>query len=239
MFGHLLPLLRLWVTVYHWRHMDSSRTISPSIDYLEIPRKRHVRLRIMTSLTWCYPNLRKHLSLMSLLPALKRTTRFRVASLSRTKWRRNRKNSTFNGLHRVTMLRLSIILWPSINMVLLPNQALLTSGLLLLFGIRGTKTSSQKTSLLPTRFLPLCPNVGIFMPHLPSCSDLHNPWQCLRSRIRRFQNILLGWKPSQPGLLTPPPCPPLQWSVSITSSKRSWDLSATPQLRTIFRMTLP
>ena len=238
MFGQLPPLFRLWVTVNHWRHMDSSRTISPSIDYLEILRKRHVRLRIMTSLTWCYPKRRNHLSLMSLLPALKRTTRFRVASLSRTKWRRNRKNYTFNGLLKVTIIRLSIVLWPYINMVLLQNQALLTNGLLLLCGIRGIKTSSQKTFLLPTRFLPRCPNVGIFMPHLPSCSDLHSPRQCQRSRIRRFQSILLGWKHSQPGLLTPPPCLPLQWSGSITSSKRSRDSSMTPQLRTVFRMTL-
>ena len=87
------------------------------------------------------------------------------------------------------------------------------------FGIHGIKTLSQKTFLLPTRFRPRCPNVGIFIPHLPSCSDLHSPRQCQRSRIQRFQSILLGWKPSQPGLLTPPPCPPLQWSGSITSSK--------------------
>ena len=185
MFGHFLLLLWLRVTVNRWRHTGSSRTISPSIDYPEIPRKRHVLLHIMTSLTWCCPKLRKHLSSMSLLPDLKRTTRFRVASLSRRNWRRNRKNSTFNGLHRRTMIKLSNVLWPSINTVLLLNQALLTSGLLLMFVIRGTKTSSQKTFLLPTGFLPLCPNVGIFMLHLPSCSDLHNPRQCQRSRIRR------------------------------------------------------
>ena len=203
MFGQLPPLFRLWVTVNHWRHMDSSRTISPSIDYLEIPEKE--------ACTAAYHDLTNLMLSQTEEPSLINVSSSRPITDD---------------------------LFPCGLAVSNEMKALLKNGLLLLCGIRGIKTSSQKTFLLPTRFLPWCPNVWIFMPHLPSCSDLHSPRQCQRSRIRRFQSILLGWKHSQPGLLTPPPCPPLQWSGSITSSKRSQDSSITPQLRTVFRMTL-
>ena len=107
MFGLLLPLLQLPITVNHWRLMDYSKTISPSIAFLEIhvTRRRHVRLRIMISLTWCYPKRRNHRSLMSLLHVQKRMIRFRVASLPPTKWSRNMKNNIFNGLLKVTIIR--------------------------------------------------------------------------------------------------------------------------------------
>ena len=51
MSGLLLPLLQLSITVNHWRLMDCSKTISPSIASLEILRRRHVRLRTMIWLT--------------------------------------------------------------------------------------------------------------------------------------------------------------------------------------------
>ena len=54
-------------------------------------------------------------------------------------------------------------------MVLLLNQVLRTNGLLFQCRIRGIKLSSRRSSLLPIRFLPRCPNDGTFTHPLRSC----------------------------------------------------------------------
>ena len=64
-------------------------------------------------------------------------------------WKRSRTKSIFNGLPLRTIPKLFIVPWDCTIMVLTPSPVLPTSGLLLLFRIRGTRNLFLKTSLQP------------------------------------------------------------------------------------------